>query len=82
MEHPDAVAYIPKSTVEDRIDRRGWNPRSLDGITDAHLLHRAYMPSQWAKLRKLILLMYGMNSSEVKWCDDYYTKFKLFNQIQ
>ncbi|ELU15715.1 hypothetical protein CAPTEDRAFT_201133 [Capitella teleta] len=73
--HAGEVRYVRRNIGEDRIDRSNWNPRSLEGTIDAHLLDEAYVPGNWVRIRDLLLLMYGEYSEQLKWCDDYYEKF-------
>lgn len=63
-----------------RLDRSNWIANKLEPHTfkfqyDAHLPNQGFLPYQQQKIMPLINLMYGRNSWEAKWCDDYTTEF-------
>jgi hypothetical protein len=70
---PGDVAFVPRQTNEDRIDRINWKPTTLKNFNDAHLLLDAFKPDVWPQLRKLLHLMY--NERLLSWCDRYFQVF-------
>ena len=72
----EKVDYI-RRIMRDRIDRSYWAvPRSLKSYNDAHLIHHAFQPEKWRKIRPLLKMMY--NESEMLRCDEY---FRVFNRL-
>ena len=66
-----SVHYVPRNTALDRIDRREWAVTSLQGKLDAHILENIYESKQWARMIPLLKLMYGEESLEFQWCQQY-----------
>ncbi len=59
-----------------RVDRSQWDSdlllvENLSDQFDAHLITKGYLPLQQKRIKPLIDLMYGKNSSEAKWCSKY-----------
>nr|CAH0108971.1 unnamed protein product [Daphnia galeata] len=64
-----------------RLDRNEWNadilmPENFTHKFDAHLPVKIYLPVQWNRIvRPLLNLMYGKDSWQTKWCEDYAREF-------
>lgn len=64
-----------------RLDRIAWNvdqlsPQDFALRYDAHLPEKMFLPNQWKRnIQPLVLLMYGENSWEAKWCQSYFEEF-------
>ena len=64
-----------------RLDRNEWNadillPENFTLKFDAHLPVKIYLPVQWNRIvRPLLNLMYGKDSWQTKWCEDYAREF-------
>ena len=64
-------------TRSGRIDRIGWNPKSLEEKIDAHLLTDPYDKKVWNRqLMPLIVLMYGESVKDMLFCLHYFSKFR------
>ncbi|KAI9559305.1 hypothetical protein GHT06_016094 [Daphnia sinensis] len=63
-----------------RLDRSYWDVANMSQANfslkfDTHLPLKMYLPTNWDRMRPLLYLMYGRESSQAKWCDDYARKF-------
>ena len=68
-----SIMYQKRHTGQDRIDRSRWNPTSLKGINDSHILEYCYRSSTWQRMSPLLKLMF--QPAEVEWCNSYQTNF-------
>ena len=83
MERNNGDEFVYKVSDEgyDRVDRPSWDADKLNETTlqkryDAHLPGRSFLPTQWAKIKPLVNLMYGGSDSwKSKWCDEYVQQF-------
>lgn len=63
-----------------RVDRSGWDahllvPENFTNRFDAHLPGKGFLPVQWKKIQPLVNLMYGNNSWEARWVEEYTQEF-------
>ena len=59
------------------IDRAGWHPTSLKGVTEAHLVVNPSSSTTWnLQLLPLLGLMYEHSVKDMFFCLNYYHKFK------
>jgi hypothetical protein len=87
--HGEAAVYRVSDKGFSRLDRNDWNadrmsPENFTLKFDAHLPVKIYLPVQWNRIiRPLLNLMYGKDSWQTKWCEDYASEFskKVTNYI-
>lgn len=79
--HGEASVYRVSDKGFSRLDRNDWNadrmsPENFTLKFDAHLPVKIYLPVQWNRvIRPLLNLMYGKDSWQTKWCEDYASEF-------
>ena len=76
VERRKKVLYLPRNTVQDRIDRNRW-PREVEisKKVDAHLPNNAFMTKKWRETKPLLKLL-TLNDTELyAWCIIYHKKF-------
>jgi len=75
--HSDRHVFRKSDSGYKRINRSHWNINmtSLDGYFDSHLPLNGYLPETWKKIRPLIILMFGENSWQLSWADEYAQEF-------
>ena len=79
-QHGNDSVYRVNDAGYYRLDRNGWNadiltPELFSYRFDTHLLKKAYLPQQWKLMQPLLNLMYGNDSWQVKWCNQYAAEF-------
>jgi hypothetical protein len=87
--HGNSSVYRVSDYGFSRLDRLKWTANTLDPHTfklqyDAHLPIKGFLPYQQQQIMPLIDLMYGKNSWQAKWFDDYTKEFlyKLKNYVE
>lgn len=79
--HGDSSLYRVSDDGFSRLDRNSWDAATMsqENFTlkfDAHLPVKIYLPGNWNNnIRPLINLMYGKESWQAKWCDEYASEF-------
>lgn len=78
--HGNETTYRVSDRGFERLDRTGWDadklvPENFTIRYDAHLPGKGFLPSQWKRILPLIYLMYGKDSWQAKWCDEYTQQF-------
>lgn len=78
--HGNNSVYLVSDEGFSRVDRIAWDPEKLTPETfklkfDAHMPMKGFLPEQWQRIRPLIHLMYGKDSWQTKWCDQYNLDF-------
>ena len=64
-----------------RLDRIGWKPRTLEGLTDAHLVANPSSNSTWnLQLLPLLGLMYGHSVKDMLFCLNYFHTFQVLQK--
>lgn len=76
----DKSVYRVSDVGFSRLDRNYWNVATMSQANfslkfDTHLPLRMYLPANWDKMRPLLYLMYGRDSWQAKWSDEYARKF-------
>ena len=76
----NSSAYRVSDKGFERLDRTGWDadklvPENFTIRFDAHLPGKGFLPVQWKKIVPLINLMYGNNSWEARWAEEYTLSF-------
>ena len=67
-----SVAYRPRNTARDRMDRIRWAPKRVRGKNDAHIPHEIYQTQVW---NKVIPLIKYLHSDKEQWCIEYFNQF-------
>ncbi len=67
------VEFRPRSVGSDRIDRAWWNPRTIAGKADAHILEQSYLSQNWALLQPLVVQLFA--GEDYKFCQHYASEF-------
>jgi hypothetical protein len=78
--HPNRSVHRVSDSGFSRIDRPTWDADKLSPADfslkfDTHLLLKGYLPSTHARIKPLIHLMYGNDSWETKWIEEYNQEF-------
>ena len=82
--HGDRDVFMVSDQGFNRVDRPRWqsdidkclaDPAYFEKMYDAHLPLHPYLPNTWNLTRPLINLMYGNNSWQSVWADDYTNGF-------
>ena len=63
-----------------RVDRINWdgdwiNREEFEESVDSHLFYSGYQLPNWNKIQPLLNLMYGNDTWQTKWCDEYRNRF-------
>lgn len=80
MKYGNSSVYRVSDNGFYRLDRLSWNadklaPESFKVRFDAHLPEKGFLPVQWKRIQPLLTLMYGKNSWQARWCDNYTKEF-------
>jgi hypothetical protein len=79
--HGQSTIYRVSDKGFSRADRESWleveklNSETFLTKFDSHLPGKGYLPVQQAKIKPLVDFMYGNNSWEAKWIDEYNEEF-------
>ena len=78
--HGNNSVYLVSDEGFSRVDRIAWDPEKLTSEAfklkyDAHMPMKGFLPEQWRRIQPLVHLMYGKDSWQAKWCDQYNLDF-------
>lgn len=70
------ASMVDRNVPKDRIDRASWRIASIASKNDTHLLVGGHKQETWKLIRPLLTQMYGQDSSEHDWCEEYFSLFQ------